>query len=573
MGDARLRARGRNSCKARRLRRCCWISGLTELGFDMRLFATVAALVAASPVLAEDFLIRADVAEAVVYASGAEVLRRAELEMGPGTHRVLFPTRYFELPPVVTASSGVLGQIEALERVPIAEGALDTSSQVAARAAVLEAREAVDTAEAALEATMGALRAAELQQAYLQSIVQGGEEGVAMPEDAAALADILATLGDEMVRASQALHDARQEQAARQIDLADRQEALALEERVLIALAPFGTEVDLWAVTIEVDEPGIVTIDITDFQEEAAWAPHYDVHLSSESGALRFDRSVGIYSSEAWQDVAVTLSTADPFRRRAPSGTGRSLARIYEPQPLSRTSALAEAAPASPVIEPVVIVEDTAALAFDVDGLSLSYPYPDLVSVSPNSGVSLPFGEVAFDARLINRAVPRRDDTAFLIAAFENTSAEPILPGEARFFRDGALIGDGYVELLPQGAEWELPFGPLDHIQLSWTDLSRDSGDRGVFASSNVEDRRFRVTAENLSDERVELELLYATPFSEQEDLEIEVATSVPPDDLAWADRRGVFAWNLEVAPGASAEIDMQFEFDWPDDMVLDWRP
>ena len=169
--------------------------------------------------------------------------------------------------------------------------------------------------------------------------------------------------------------------------------------------------------------------------------------------------------------------------------------------------------------------------------------------------------------------MPRRDDTAFLIADIENTTGEPILPGEARFFRDGALIGEGYLDFIPEGAEAELPFGPLDHIQLTWTDLSRDTGDRGVFVSSNTEDRRVLVTAQNLSGEPVELELLYATPFSEQEDLEVEVSASLPPDEAAWDDLRGVFAWDLELLPGAEAQIALEFAFDWPDDMLLDWRP
>ena len=126
---------------------------------------------------------------------------------------------------------------------------------------------------------------------------------------------------------------------------------------------------------------------------------------------------------------------------------------------------------------------------------------------------------------------------------------------------------------IPTGAVDELNFGPLDHIQLTWTDLSRNSGDRGVFVSSNIEDRRVMVTAENLSGEPVDVQLLYATPFSEQEDLEIDVTSSLAPDETAWNDLRGVYAWDLTLEPGVEAEISLQFEFDWPDGMMLNWQP
>lgn len=545
----------------------------------MRFPISLLALLAASPALAEDFLVRADVAEAVVYASAAEVVRRAELELAPGSHRVIFPGGSSDGPPVVRASDGVLGEVERLWDFRIEDGALDNAAQAAARADVEAAEEALEAAQAALEAAASAVRAAELQQAYLQSIVRGGEDGVAMPEDAAALAAILATLGSEMTNAGTALHEARQAQMALQQEMAERRSELTQAQGALAELYPFGGTVDMWAVTLEVETAGTVTVEIDDL-DDAGWQPFYDVHLDSETGAMVFERQIGLFTSRAWDEVAVMLSTADPRRTLTPSSARPSRASIYEPQPISRTASggglmqmdmLAESEVAAPVIEPVVI-EDIGIQPI-VEGLSIIYPYPDPVTIGPDNRVFLPFGEIALEADLINRAVPRQDATAFLMAEIENTTGEPILPGEARFFRDGAVIGVGNLDFMPAGAEAQLPFGPLDHIQLTWTDLSRDSGDRGVFVSSNVEDRQVRVSAENLSGEPVEIELLYATPFSEQEDLEIEIGSTLAPDETSWEDLRGVYAWDLTLEPGGETEITLQFEFDWPDDMVLAWRP
>ncbi|MEO1222100.1 MAG: hypothetical protein AAFY42_12225, partial [Pseudomonadota bacterium] len=128
----------------------------------MRLSISLLALLAASPALAEDFIVRADVAEAIVYANEAEVVRRAELELAPGTHRVLFPASRTDLPPLVRSSAGTLGEVEALSQTVLEDGALDNPAQAAARAQVAEAETAVEEAISALEAAASAVRAAEL---------------------------------------------------------------------------------------------------------------------------------------------------------------------------------------------------------------------------------------------------------------------------------------------------------------------------------------------------------------------------------------------------------------------------
>ncbi|MEM9756046.1 MAG: DUF4139 domain-containing protein, partial [Pseudomonadota bacterium] len=299
-----------------------------------RLSVSLAALLVAAPALSDDFLVRADIAEATVYAAGAEVIRRIELELPAGTHRVLFPSDdvWTELPPIVAASAGVtIGEVEPVRRARVADGGLDSPAQAAARAAVEAAEDALEAATAELVAAGGAVRAAELQQAYLRAIVQGGETGVAMPEDAAALAAILATLGGEMARADAALHEARQAEAELRAGIEDRQQDLEDAERALADLLPFAESVDLWSVVVEVAEPVTATLEVTEFTQ-GGWRPAYEAHLDSETGALVLERHVLISAGGTlpWQDVAVTLSTADPDRRRGASGAWPSLAQVRE---------------------------------------------------------------------------------------------------------------------------------------------------------------------------------------------------------------------------------------------------
>jgi hypothetical protein len=155
----------------------------------------------------------------------------------------------------------------------------------------------------------------------------------------------------------------------------------------------------------------------------------------------------------------------------------------------------------------------------------------------------------------------------------ENTTGETILPGHARFYRDGDLVGDSVAALIPPGAEVEMAFGPLDHLRLTWIDLSLDEGDRGIFVSENEQRRRIAFSVENTSGNAEPVRLLYAVPFAEQEDIEVDVRFTRAPDETDVDDLRGVSAWDLDVAPGETSRIEMTVELTWPDEMILNWRP
>ncbi len=147
------------------------------------------------------------------------------------------------------------------------------------------------------------------------------------------------------------------------------------------------------------------------------------------------------------------------------------------------------------------------------------------------------------------------------------------MDGDAQFYRDGDFVGQGRLPLVAMGAETDLAFGPLDHLQLHWQDLSRNQGDRGLFSSSTEQTRIIVFGAENTSDRPETLRLIYETPFSEQDDLGIDVDLSRRPDARDIDGLRGVYAWDITLAPSEQAEIEMNVELNWPEDQTLIWTP
>lgn len=555
----------------------------------MKRILLTTALCAALPFAAhaDDILIRADLAEAIVFGAGADVTREGSAVLPAGRHRLLIAMpdlNAAELPQISGTEGLRFGPPQAIASHPVAEGALDDVAQSAARAAMEAARDAVQAAQDTLTEADVAVRSIEAQQAYLAAILRGGETGVAMPEDPAMVAQFLATVGEQTARLSAELLETQLERRDLAETVTDAQRAYGEATQAFNALSPFGTQVGVFAVDVTVAEQMEVDLALEYFTRNAGWRPSYELDLDTDTGALAIDRFVTLqtYGAARWQDVDVTFSTATPDRAREPSDVASRPARLIErvetESAIGRTFADVVPAPSATaggfaaLMEPVVIVEDVAVTA-EFDGLAVSYPYPEPVSVQISGTVLLPFDTLDLETETENRAVPRWDETAFLIAMMTNETGEPILPGQARFYRDGALMGEGALPLIPAGAEAEIAFGALDHLQLTWIDRSLAEGDRGFFTTSTTQARQIAFGLENTGEEPAAVRILYATPFAEQEDLELDLTLSPRPTEQDVEDERGVSAWDLMVAPGQQALIEMSVEFEFPEGQILDWRP
>jgi uncharacterized protein (TIGR02231 family) len=540
------------------------------------LSSTALALSLCGPALADDILLRADIAEALVYSQGAEVTRRVSIDLPAGSHSLLIPMRDLGDPSLldVRGPDGVrIGAPVPLDRIAIGEGGLDTEAEAAARADVEAAEDAVQTARDALALRDAEIQGLQTQLAYLTALARGGAEGAAMPEDPAALTEILATLGSETARVGTELQLAREARRSDEDTIEARLEDLRTAEIALQTLNPFDAESLGIRLDVEAAEATNGTIEITYLTADAEWQPRYTLRLDTGVARLDIDRAITLtrYGGAVWRDVAVRFSTALPNRRRVPSDVWPDPVRIAPPMPQPSVRSGLATMEAEAMMEPAVIVSDTAEMT--VSGLSVVYDYTAPVSVGPSGAVTLPFDDLSLDVALENHAVPRRDATAFLLAMGENTTGEPILPGHATFFRDGDLMGDSTLPLIPPNAEVDMAFGPLDHLRLTWRDLSLDEGDRGIFISENEQQRRIAFGVENTSGNTETVRLLYAVPFAEQEDIDVDVSFSRAPDDTDVDDRRGVAAWDLEVPAGETARIEMSVELTWPDEMMLNWRP
>lgn len=544
----------------------------------MRL-ATVSliALIAAAPALADEVYSQAPVSAVTVYPQGAEMTLRATVDLPAGEHRVFLPYAGVDdltaLPRIRTSPGVAIGTLGFRRAMSVDRDALFTEAQAAAFDRLEDLDDAVAAQEDKIAAARARVQALDARLAFL-SVAKPGED-----LDAETMLALLDTITAE-TGAAQADRVAASAALRPMLDaLSDLHKDRKAAQRAFDRLAPPAEVSDMLVVDVAVTTAGPVTLELTELTRDAMWEVDYDLDLDREAGSLDIARKLIVVQNtgRVWSGADLTLSTARPGDAVGPSPVEPDQARIHEELTLMR----GEAAPA-PMVEREMAADAAGMVAeepvmtkasLQVDGLSLSYVYPDPVTIASGEAAELALDTLTIDADPAIEAAPRYDDTAFVMATLTNTTGEPILPGMANILRDGHLVGREQIDLIPAGAETTLPFGPIEGIRLDTIFARNAEGDSGIITRSNTREQQITFTVENLTDETHDVRALFPLTFSEQEDLRVKVTAQPAPDEQDIDNKRGVSAWDLSLAPGETRAVSITVELDWPEGMMLNWYP
>jgi uncharacterized protein (TIGR02231 family) len=530
-------------------------------------------------ILADDFTLTSRVSDVTLYPQGGKVVRTVPFSAPAGSHQL----RLLDVPqgtPMetlrVSVSGAVLGAVALRQDYVPPRGDAESPAIKAARDEVERMEEVVRTKADEAVALRLAKEAADTRIGFLRQLGEGEALNGATAE---ALRDIARMVGEETLGARQAALMAEAQARVVDRDLKDLQDELNDARQRLDALVPEQQQRNLVVVAVDSDNPIEGVLTITYNVESAGWMPVYDAQLTrGDKASLTLKRGamIGQATGENWQGVNLTLSTNRPSGQTEPGPIYPELRRIVDPaQPApmaSRKSAESESIGAmlAPMMDRPVVVESMAVASVDLDGLSVTYSYPTPVDLASDADLArITLGTLDLDVEIQAVAVPKRDETAFLMAKFTNTSGEMILPSAAtQLFLDGEFVGMISSGQIPSGQEAHLPFGPIDGLRLTRV-VTRNEGDVGILTKSNEITEDTRIEVENLTGRAWNMRLIDQVPYSEQDDLVITWQARPMPTTRDVDDQKGVFAWEFDLAAKATSQIDLSHKIQWPQNKEL----
>lgn len=525
--------------------------------------------------LAETFTLRSAPKSVMVYPEGAMVQRVLTVAIPAGTHDIIVP----DLPePASVTTPRVVVTGATLNLVTTRNNALLPLADAEPQA-ILQARAEVKSRQAALTAHLDEERTVRLQSeaaAAQIAFLNGLSRNESLPTDSAGLRDITDMIGTKTLSARQNILNA--EKTIR--DMGDAREDLEKDlksaQDALDALTTATDDRSQIALKLSSDAATTAEISIS-YLVNAYWEPVYDVYLDqTEPAQLSIKRGALVTqeSGEDWQGVSLTLSTLQPSVYIMPGHLNPQRLTIFEPskaKPVTTQADLVGRALAEPVVEAPVIMEEAESAGVYFDGPGVSYVFSSPVDVANGvDAARIALDTLSFEAEVFARAVPLRDETAFIVARFTNTAPEPLFEAFETFhYFDNGLVGLADMPQIPAGAEGELFFGPTEDLRLERVVLDRTEGDSGIINRSSTRDEEVRITVENLGSKTWPVELQDRVPFGEQEDLIISYTATPQPDHQNLDDRRGILQWDFDLAGAAQETVVLRQNIKWPEGQRL----
>lgn len=517
--------------------------------------------------------VQASIKAVTVYPGRASVTRSATLNLEPGAYALEFG----DLPPTVqpatlqarsTGNTKVIGVDFAQETTAEA-----SSPAIAAQDAKLDAirkqlREIADQREL-LKSQEEFVNGVSVR-ATTDATKAGGTEQLSIE----ALRKQLEFVTQERERIMAARRDLDEKQAS-----LERQQKAEQAQRDKLAGA--GNVSRVATVTIVATERGQCEVDLAYLVANATWQPAYNVRadIAGSAAVIEYDAVVNQRTGEDWNDVKLTLSTAQPTVAANPPAIQPWFVDIQRPVPaspaeegrVSRRAAGFEAAakaemPPAPMADDQErdkaefrrMVEDAAVSG---GGPSVTFELPRAVTVKTDSQKQQRTRIAAIDTlpQFVHVAVPMLTPAVYLRGDLKNQSSYQLLAGPAAIFIGNDYVGPTNMPSVAPNGSFDIHFGIDPAVKATRQMVSKKTENTGLLAGGRRTSYGYRIDVDNGTGKPVNLELWDRIPVSRNGDIQVEL---VDLSDKLAADAKytqeqqpqGLLKWSLAIPAGAAGK-------------------
>lgn len=377
------------------------------------------------------------------------------------------------------------------------------------------------------------------------------------------------------------------------LKIRDLENQLRAAERELAGMsAPVEKRKRSIVVNLESAKPGPVEITVSYLVYQASWRPVYDTRAFFEKQEVDLScyAMVKQTTGEPWKDAEFILSTARPSVSGELPAVEPWILRPYEVRPMQaqrrhknfRADAMMDteksasfeqtgllSAPSSPVE-----AEEEFALARD-SGTAVVYSVKRRVTVnSDGTEYKLPVFSQSLKARFKYTSYPRALAQAYLVSRVKNSSEYQFLPGQASVFLGNDYVGASTLKSISPQEEFDLYLGADENVKVTRERLEKKIDETiigGIPSPNKIVSSRYRIKLENYKQRQISVELFESVPAAENDKIKVKTnKVSEEPKVRDWEGKKGVWLWEIDLAPGQKKEITYSFSVEYPRDMIIE---
>ena len=327
--------------------------------------------------------------------------------------------------------------------------------------------------------------------------------------------------------------------------------------------------------TVQAATPMQATLRLSYLTRAAGWTPRYDLRVE-EVGAplvLAYHADVQQTSGEVWDDVRLTLSTADPSRRSTAPELSPWFLGFYEPRPVPSYSLDAEEVvvpaqrvreadmrqegelanlPSPPAPPPVVQAEGATSVTFEI-----TIPYTIPPDGRPRT-VQIQQADVPAEYRYF--AAPKLEEAAYLTARVPEWEDYDLLSGPANLFLEGTYVGQSFLDVASTADTLVVSLGQDPGVVVERT-KQRDFSDRQRLGTRREETLAFEIEVRNTKRRPIEIVVEDQVPRATNDQIDVD---EVEADGADFNEETGLLRWRLTVAPQQTETVAFRYEVTYP---------
>lgn len=322
------------------------------------------------------------------------------------------------------------------------------------------------------------------------------------------------------------------------------------------------------AVSISAKTAGTFDLELSYLVYDAGWVPTYNVRVEKITSPAQLNYIANVYQNSGfdWNNVEIVLSTRNPNRNNTKPELYPWYLDFIQPIALREAKAgsmmkavsmdnlMAVSAPqtAETMADYFEAVETQLAVEFTP---SLKYSIP-----SDNKQHSVAIKDYNVKANYEYYAVPKLDNSVFLVALLTDWSEYNLLPGEANIYFENSFVGKTHINPETTKDTLVVSLGRDENIIVNKEQLKDFTEDK--FLSSDIERTfAYEIKIKNNKKGVVKLTVEEQIPISQQEDI---IVRSIELSEGKYNKENGELKWNINLEPGKSTSKKLVFSVRYP---------
>ena len=319
--------------------------------------------------------------------------------------------------------------------------------------------------------------------------------------------------------------------------------------------------------------------------QNAGWSPIYDLTVQDLSEPMKIKYRALAFNNTGmdWDNVNVTLSTADPYQTATlPVLTpwkirqNNSQNLLYEQGILNSTQNNVYIQKDKKKAEAYAYeknqslpMQEGANIRFEeieVSELSNDFEITDRHSIpSDSKPYSIAIYEKDLKANYKHYSVPKMDKDAFLIGQVTGWEDLDLIPGPMNIYYDKNFIGVAQLDTRNLNDTLNLSLGRDPKVLVKRIKM-KELTKKQFLQSKKKMTVAYKMTVKNNRDQPVNLELLDQIPLSSMKEIDIDVKEI---SGANYFENTGKLTWNLSLKPGESKTVEFSFSITYPKNMEI----